>query len=157
MLNRLIWLSRRPAILAAPLVLAACAHSPGSDWSRTIEPELPIEGTYQWLDAHELETGCLVQIFRQNDEYRGMVKDDPYQPRDCPWYGYELYEFEVRGFEVRMILHDPYRSSPHGSPGTASYLLNLRPHVSLKGRLIRRSGGFRADPRWIEMTLVYLR
>ncbi len=156
MLNRLIWLSRRLAILTAPLVLVACARSPESDWSRTIVPELEIEGHYQWLDAHELETGCLVQIFRQNDEYRGLVKDDPYQPRECPWYGYELYEFEVRGFEVRMILHRPY-PNPYGSPGTAYYLLNLRPQVSLKGRLIRGSGRFRSDPRWNEMTLVYLR
>ncbi|UCG87711.1 MAG: hypothetical protein JSW71_03945 [Gemmatimonadota bacterium] len=156
MLTRLIWTSRRPVALAAAFALLACACSAGSGWSRHIEPELAIEGDYEWLDAYERQTGCLVGISTRGDKYHGWVVDDPEQSRECPWYGFELREFEVRGFEVRLIIQHPHGRNTYGWSWTGEYLLNLVPRLSMKGRLI--GGRSRAgNLRWREITLVYLR
>jgi hypothetical protein len=151
--------SQSPATIGSAVLLAAAACAAGGGWSSTIEPDLQLEGLYQWLDSYGHETGCRVHIFTQGQKYRGWVRWDPMQPRDCPWEGYELYQFEVRGYEVRLTVCPPSRCGR--TPGVGEYALNVVPRVSLKGRLVNdrltsSPQSLLGHPRWREATWVYL-
>ena len=149
-------LSKTAGLLLSVLFLA-CSSSTSGSWSQLPDPSIDIRGHYEWLDAHELSTGCLVDIFIQDERYRGWVIDDQDHERVCQWRGFELSRFEVRGFEVRVSIGCPRAGCPGDARGGAGFILTAVPGVSLTGRRIGGSRSWREDVRWSEMTLVYLK
>jgi hypothetical protein len=136
----------------------SCGGSTSGEWSkRAPQPGLDIEGYYEWLDASEQKTGCLVQLFVQDERYRGWVIQDPAQERECQLRGYELTNFQTLGFEMRVSVRCPRAGyCPGDMTGSAGFIMAAVPGVSITGRVNRGSGAWRTG-RWRAVTLVYLR
>jgi hypothetical protein len=149
----------RAALLGNVIVFTiSCGAGTSGSWSkRAPEPGFAIEGYYEWLDANELQTGCLVQIFVQDERYRGCVLDDPEQDRECLMRGYELTNFETRSFELRVSVRCPSAGyCPGDFTGRAGFIMTAVPGVAIAGKVTGGSGSW-TEGRWREVTLVYLR
>ena len=135
----------------------SCGASTSGTWSkRAPESGFTIEGYYEWLDANELRTGCTVQIFIQDDRYRGWVLDDPEQERECQLRGYELANFETRGVELRVSARCPRAGyCPGDMTGGAGFIMTAVPGATITGKVRSGSELWRGG-RWREVTLVYL-
>ncbi len=140
-------------LLLATLTTTSCAKS--SSVSSAPPPGMDISGRYEWRDAFDVNTGCLVQIFWQDEEYRGWVTTDQDTTVECPWRGYELREVEFQGGQVRLSVVCPRAGCPDAiARGGAEYLLDVVPAFFISGRLMGGSQVWRGSPRWAKMTLV---
>jgi hypothetical protein len=146
------------SVLALLVILAATSCARSASVSSTPPPGMDISGEYVWHDAFDVNTGCIVRIFWQDEEYHGWVEGDEYYVEACPWRGYELRDVEFRGGQVRLWVACPRSGCPQavgrGRAGGAEYLLDIAPAFFIAGHIIRGSPDWRRTPRWARMKLI---
>ncbi len=144
------------ALVLLSLTLVTCAKS--ASVSSAPPPGMDISGDYIWRDAFDVNTGCLVQIFWQDDEYHGWVTADGESTVECPWRGYELRNVEFQGGQLRLSVACSRSGCPQatgqGRAGGAEYLLDIVPAFFISGEIMGGSPEWRRTPRWAKMTLV---
>jgi hypothetical protein len=146
------------SVLPLLVVLAATSCARSASVSSAPPPGMNISGEYVWHDAFDVNTGCVVRIFWQNEEYRGRVSADEDYAEACPWRGYELRDVELQGGQVRLSVACPQAGCPRavgqGRAGGAEYLLDIAPAFFIAGHITRGSANWRRAPRWERMKLV---